>query len=130
MKTMINALNDFQAAYNALVEAWNEHNPDLSKDYPFNVSLDEINVDKWVKSSLMTLDCRTQLLLPSDENYSIAVECCGVDNVTAYFMLECGRADGPLYFVRLSTGLYYALVYNEEYETASYEEMIDWLKIR
>lgn len=55
MENTIKALTDFQTAYNNLVSVWNEEQPELSKDYPFAQSFDELNINQWVATSLQTL---------------------------------------------------------------------------
>ena len=46
------ALLNFQDAATHLSALWTESGYDLSKDYPFQTSFDEIDFNKWVKTSI------------------------------------------------------------------------------
>lgn len=58
-QNLIAALRNFQQAFDQLATAWIDSGVDLSHDYPFAGSFDEVPVNKWVASSLVLLCARS-----------------------------------------------------------------------
>ena len=56
---IVNLLQSFKHSYNDLVVAWDEADAEmaelLSKDYPFQQSFNEIQVDQWVETCIENL---------------------------------------------------------------------------
>lgn len=56
---MIKQLEEFQRAYNELLEEWNKN--DILNDlksielYPFNKSFEELNINEWIEKSIEEL---------------------------------------------------------------------------
>ena len=61
---LIRALNDFEAAYINLLSTMQnadfDPNDYVNEYYPFDASFDEINISKWVESSILKLKEKSQ----------------------------------------------------------------------
>jgi hypothetical protein len=82
------AMNNFRESYKCLALTIKESNIDVAKDYPFEKSFDEYNVDKWVNSILAQL---------KDKKIPCAI-CGKMENRStlfeAYHKLYCGQCVG------------------------------------